>query len=308
MSPETPHFDAYQFDGRRANAVSQDTCLSFQDYGSMHIERRGKTTHRRKPEKIEWVFDDGRMRNVILTSLERRYYIPRVPGTPDADRLERINEAAKFQSKRWQTILDARLDACKEAQDTGAPAKRIRELEIVLQNIDSRLQFDRQPAVLLTAIVYMSYRQGWNSTTVAEELHILPPHVRITLYRLNKVAADLKAGRPYRLRTVWESRRPWSKPELVLLWILRAHGLSWKKCAKKLGRLNSRRCNGSNLILVWKRHFETRIDRRWTGEKLLGLWILRHTAGYTWPKIAKAFGVTPAAAYTCYRNHFVKPA
>jgi hypothetical protein len=43
--------------------------------------------------------------------------------------------------------------------------------------------------------------------------------VRILLWRLNKIAADIQEGRPYKRSSKLPGvKRPWSKQELVRLW------------------------------------------------------------------------------------------
>jgi hypothetical protein len=73
------------------------------------------------------------------------------------------------------------------------------------------LVFRGLPAIM-SAVVYCYYRLGWDSTTIAEEFGIKPPHVRIVLYRLNQLA-DGRRRSPYRPYKPKAERAP--KPERV---------------------------------------------------------------------------------------------
>jgi hypothetical protein len=308
------HFDRCLYDHKHVRAVSAETGISYNDYSRMHLQHRSQAVKRRKGVP-EWAMDDVQTRQVILTFLERRYFLKPAGGVSDADRLARIAEHANFYADHRQRVLGERLDEFKASQDQGLLPKRLRELAIEAQIADSRAMFDRRPAELLTSIVYLSYRLGMNSRQVAEQLHILPPAVRILLWRLNRVAEDLQAGRPYRVRRKRGTKlRPWTRRELVQLWFLRANGLSWAKCAVKLGRATNGghgTVNGSRLIPVFKQHFERepRAERgaRWTRQNLQGLWVLRHVKPrFSWQAIGKVFGVHPSTAMTAYRRHLGK--
>ena len=56
-------FDLCQF-ARRARAVSQESEISFQDYGSMHTEKRTGFSHRQAAVHI-WALNDARFRDVM---------------------------------------------------------------------------------------------------------------------------------------------------------------------------------------------------------------------------------------------------
>jgi hypothetical protein len=297
-------YDPHQFYDPHNRAVSAESRISYSDYEFMHTQRR-KPYIKRRTNKYEWALNDSTLRNVVLTFLERRYYITSlVPaGASDADRVVRIEATAKHQMKAREVHLNDRFEAYEQAKKDGAPAKRLLELQIEFQNADSRIMFDRRPVELLNAVAYFSYRLGYDSTTVAEQLKLHPPAVRILLYRLNYVADDLKSGRVYRRRKSHANlRRPFTKQELVVLWFLRNSGLSWAQVAKKLGRetcAGHGRYHGGNLIAVYNRYFvdgvqfkepqwkkqprkerpakkpRGRSRRHWSVEKLEKLWDLR---------------------------------
>jgi hypothetical protein len=64
--------------------------------------------------------------------------------------------------------------------------KKLHDLEIQIQNIDTDLVLtDKGHAEMIAAIVYLYYRLGWDSVTVAEQLSLKPPHIRQVLARLH---------------------------------------------------------------------------------------------------------------------------
>jgi hypothetical protein len=325
-------YDPHQFYDPHNRAVSAESRISYSDYEFMHTQRR-KPYIKRRTNKYEWALNDSTLRNVVLTFLERRYYITSlVPaGASDADRVARIEAQAKFQMKAREVHLNDRFEAYEQAKKDGAPAKRLLELQIEFQNADSRIMFDRRPVELLNAVVYLSYRLGYDSTTVAEQLKMLPPAVRILLYRLNYVADDIQSGHVYHHGgKKGQSRLPFTRQELVQLWFLRNSGLSWAQVARKLGRDVSGghgMRSGSNLIAVYNRYFvdgakfkeprwkkeprkerpakkpPSRPRRRWTVEKLEKLWDLR-ASGKIWREIGEAFGCTAPNVHYAAHHYF----
>jgi hypothetical protein len=208
----------------------------------MHVERRSRGIKRRKGTPL-WALNDRETRRIVLTFLERRYSITPPPDATDLQRLAAIDAAAKAKAGWRQQVLERRLDEYKNAADYGVPEKRLRELQIEAQVNDSRALFDRKPAQLLNAVIYLSYRRGLSSRAVAEELQMLPPHVRILLYRLNRLAEDLQSGRERPMYGKHEKqagarrrqRRRWTPERLEALWKLRSKGHSYTKCGKLLG-------------------------------------------------------------------------
>jgi hypothetical protein len=298
-----PHFDLFQFSGKRSHAVSADTGISFQDFDRMHITHRAPAVARRQPIP-DYALNDSLLRNTVLTLAERRLYIEAQSGASDADRFAAIERAAKFRMKAREQHVDSRLDAYKKAVDEGASAKRLRELRIQAQNADSRYLFDRRPVELLLNVAYLSYRLGMDSVSVAENLGIHPPAVRTLLFRLKRVADGLRTGRVYRQRgKIAGHSRPWTRAELVRLWFLRHSGFSYQQCGKKLGRL-SRSGHSSNVRGAYLRYFEENAQSfRWTRARQQGLWVL-HVTGRTWADIGKVLGISAWRAQAAHKRFF----
>jgi hypothetical protein len=182
-----PAFDEYAFEGNRPKAVSPATRLSFQDFDGMHIQKRRKQQVRRLPTP-DWAKNDVSMRALVLEALEARLYLRDSRGT-DLERMARVDQEARNRLPAKRAQLEGMLRRYNEAGAAGASAERLRKIAIEVQNVDSEIMMiERGLTALMLAVVYYYYRLGWNSVSVAEELGVKPPMVRIWLYRLNSLA------------------------------------------------------------------------------------------------------------------------
>jgi len=183
---DKPKYDRFQFAGKRTKVVSADTHIAYSDYDRMHIERRVVQHERRLPTPA-WAFDDKLLLEVVVTFVERRHHIRSGHLKPMQERLEAIREAAEGSLPGKMEMLNGRLD--------GYQGGVIVAREV--QNADTQIVLDKRNLVaVLTAVCYRYYRCSLNSVEVAEELQLKPPHVRILLWRLNKVWNWIQAGRP----------------------------------------------------------------------------------------------------------------
>lgn len=68
----------------------------------------------------------------------------------------------------------------------------VRMLEIQILNLDTDLVLTARDggAAAVAAVVYLYYRNGWDSVAVAEELGFKPPHIRQLLWRMNLTWVD----------------------------------------------------------------------------------------------------------------------
>jgi hypothetical protein len=215
--------------------VSAETGLSFQDIGRMHCVRRSQAVKRRKGTPI-WALNDASLREVICRYLEHRYYLPSAPHKSFEERLAICKAEASKSIPRYVELLDSLLDR----------QESLRSVEI--QNVDSKIVLERRgfPAIVC-AVVYQSYRLGWSSTQVAAETGMKPPHVRILLYRLGRVWADMQSGRQDKHFALPESRllppepkkrgrrRIWTQDNAQALRLLRTSGCTWKQCGEVFG-------------------------------------------------------------------------
>ncbi len=218
-----PHFDLHAFGGRRPRAVSAKTGIAFGDYQFMHVMRRARVQERRLPTPT-WAVRDEWLRLLLVTYLEERFYCRPQPTLDLCFRLELAQQSALYYAPRKQELLNAWLDDYHtishirftdlsddevmtaflslrevngqlpidvEIARNYMTGKKLRDLEIQIQNVDTDLVLtDKGHAEMIAAVVYLYYRLGWNSVTVAEELGLKSPHVRQILARLHSCWND----------------------------------------------------------------------------------------------------------------------
>lgn len=202
-----PAFDRHAFStpqpgvkyasGKRA--VSTDSQISFQDYSRMHMERRAETQERRLPTPA-WAVDDAKLREIVVSYIERRYFInaPERHAKPMEERMALIEQ----ECARHLPDKESRLNTAVRRNRFGAPS------DIEVQNLDTQIMLDRRGCVaVVMSVAYLYYRIGWDSVAVAEELQLKSPHVRILLWRLHKVGRWIEAGRPKPWKG-WREKRP----------------------------------------------------------------------------------------------------
>lgn len=218
MTWTPPSFDPHAFAGRRPHAVSAETGISFQDYGRMHVMRRARVQERRLPTPL-WAIRDEWLRILLVTYLEERFYCKPPVGQTLTVRLDLARRSALYYAPRKRELLDqwlddyhviakTRLGGLSDEQVLEAflglrevkgqlpidvevarnymTSKKLRDLEIQIQNIDTDLVLtEKGHAEVIVAVVYLYYRLGWDSVTVAEQLGLKSPHVRQVLARLH---------------------------------------------------------------------------------------------------------------------------
>ncbi len=161
-------------------------------------DRMGYTQHKlnkgRRLETPAWVMNDNSLRAVIVRFVELRAgFKAAQPGT-SAERLKRAEAriAASLPSK------DAHLTRlCKEFVDlkrAGGDAEYIRKFAEEIENLDTVLCTTRNVAGIALRLATLYWKQGYHSAECAAELHLKPPHCRMMLMRLCRVAARLGLG------------------------------------------------------------------------------------------------------------------
>lgn len=218
MTWSPANFDKHAFAGRRSHAVSIESGISFSDYARMHVMRRARVQERRLPTPV-WAVRDDWLRILLVTYLEERFYCKPLSGIDLATRLALARQSALYYAPRKQELLNDWLDdyhAISKSQFSNLTdeqvmeiflalhevqgqlpidievarnyitRKKLRDLEIQIQNIDTDLVLtEKGHAEVIAAVVYLYYRLGWDSVTVAEQLGLKSPHVRQVLARLH---------------------------------------------------------------------------------------------------------------------------
>ena len=302
---QEPRFDQHQF-RRRAKAVSQETHLAFSDMDRIHIEKRkGEGEVARRLPKPEWAMNDKDLRRVVLTFCEGYLYI-RQPAETDGERLKAIAERAKTVFPVKELELARLLKQFNElSQDPKADKEQLRRLAILVGNRDSIIQIlKRGLPALATSVAVYSYRLGHDSTTVAEQLQLKPPMVRIWLYRMNRLAQGLSASVCQRARP---PKTLWPKESLRRLFEMRVLRHTMAECALAFGT------SSSTIIARWKQAFgDLTVDQlqprgpftaTWDGDALRRLLVLR-AQGLSFAECAKQFGRHPSGVKWIWKRHF----
>ena len=151
----------------------------------------------RRLERPDWAVNNQQLAKVLATAMEGRAGFAKrnCTGTP-AERIKRAQVAIKAQLPRKIEILDR---LCKEyvelKKNPAATYRRKRELETEIEGLDTCINANQKDGGLgqLVGCVQTYFREGLNSVECAERLHIKPPLVRVTIYRLNKAAEAVKS-------------------------------------------------------------------------------------------------------------------
>ncbi len=174
QAPDPPFcFDRYQFD-RRPNAVSATTEISFDDYSRMGVQRLiGKRNGRRWTPRF--AASDEQLRKVLTVAAYQYACGGRmpVPANTSLDELKKLVTAMDLK-KRVQSL------------EHYSDVQKRRHCRHLFTN-----SWNGGHLEVLAAIAYRSWRLGWDSPTVAQQLFMRPENVRIVLYRLCQVARKL---------------------------------------------------------------------------------------------------------------------
>jgi len=305
-----PKLDEHAFATRRSKAISAtptregwDTPgISFADFGSMHVHRR-KTQERRVPTP-EWALNDEGTRRIVLRFCEGYVGIRKGSGT-DAERMQAIREKAKAILPNKEAQLETALRQFHELNG-AQPEGTHRDFSIQVQNRDTQIQILRRGLPeIVTSVVYLYYRLGWNSTAIAEQLKLKSPAVREWLYRMSKYAKG-ESPRAWRCKP----QTPWPKDKVRHLFVMRLMGATFKECARELGvcavsvaarwrqAFGDLTVNQMKAVKGKKRH-----RRVWTPEQIAKLAEMRKR-GATYTECAFVLGFRTANnACSAYRYH-----
>lgn len=170
--------------------------LDYSDYSRMYTHTHKLDCHR-KLAAPEWATNDKLLQQLLVVYLERRARLK--PGTGTIpERLARAQAAIKAEEPMLTKRLDVicqRYVELKRQPDTGK--KRLRELEIEIEGIDSQIIAARQHgfADKVLGVVHCYYRQGLSSPETAAHLKMKPPSVRVTLQRLRDSWEWMQTGK-----------------------------------------------------------------------------------------------------------------
>jgi hypothetical protein len=183
-----PQFDRCAWDNRRARAVSAESHLSFNDFGSMHIQRRAQQMTRRL-ENPSWALADRQLGMAALKYVERRLFLKHAEFLTLRERLARVSYAARWAMLPLRKSLKKLLFLYHEwATDGQHRAAQLRRLETQCHNTESTiLLLQRDVLAVTVGVVFLYYRCSWNSAEIATQLDLQAPHVRQMLARVRIV-------------------------------------------------------------------------------------------------------------------------
>jgi len=296
-----PSYDRHQFAGgkrpdfARAGLDKEDFFfLSNGHNGGMQIKRRVAQRERRLP-RPDWAVDDAKLQEVVLRFCERRLCIAKkqfgsYKFPTHLTHQERRECIRREELRRAETMLRPTLLRIRERLKGELSRETRRALEIQFQNVDSAIMTARRGnAAIATAIVYFYYRLGWDSTPVAEQLHLKPPLVRQTLARLFNAATGIIYMAP-RDREVQAFRQEIEQIQRAALRRAANLGALAYMEAEELQR-DQRRVISEQAKKVKRRLKTGRYFRRkWSGDRIR-LISLRRQEGASWQAIADELDV-----------------
>lgn len=206
MATSQRTFDRFQFE-RTPRPVHTDftedgfqsTCISFDDYRSMHLEKK-KLEVQRRLDTPTWALSNEKLRDVVLRYVEMQVSRhPRKTGTPE-ERLQRAIKGRLEHKPRLEEIIDRLSHEYVAVKNAGNNPARLKQLRIEIEGIDTTLRFLGKEHLLALGIVYRYYHRREDSVGVGLAMQCKPPHVRQVLRRLFKCAAQVAANRPVSMR------------------------------------------------------------------------------------------------------------
>jgi hypothetical protein len=188
-SEQANHFDQHQF--QNCGRIMRNVRLDFRDGQRMHILRAGSTKPKRKTPTPEWTTRGELTQKVIVVYLEGRLFLDACPGSLP-ERLARCREKAEAGLPRKRARLQRWIDEYRQlSRSPKADTTDLRRLEQQISNTDTEIFVSAKLPEIVASTVYLYYRLGFDSCSVAESLGLKPPHCRQILYRLQKTAQRL---------------------------------------------------------------------------------------------------------------------
>lgn len=194
--------------------------------------------------------NDDRMKDVVLTFLERRIYLKRNESLSHADRISRIKDETKRHIQMKEATLELLLKRFNEGSNVAAAEEYLTGLKTEIQIVDSDIVLMKRGIVAVAfAVVHYYYKLGWNSSQIAEELGIKPPCVRVWLYRLCHQAAGTQDQSKNRKGAYNSLGVKWPAHLLQSLFVLRAQGKNLSECSRLM------HISRTTLVAAWKNCF-----------------------------------------------------
>jgi hypothetical protein len=166
-------------------------------YGNSAADRPGmqvaihKPSGQRRLDTPAWA-----LRNDMLADVIANYCLSRAGVRHRVGTVAEKMALAKTLAARRRKMLVGRLDClCSRyvaaKKQTRRDYAELRSLEINIENLDTSLRILDNEAVIAAGVVYHYYHRHADSVAVGQALGLKSPHVRIMLWRLRIIAAEL---------------------------------------------------------------------------------------------------------------------
>ena len=187
LCPPAPHrsdlaFDQTIFAGRRPWNLAA-VGLDYAGLQKCSITRISNLKLGRQRPTPDWAYNDLKFREVVVRYLECRYYQRDCSGDFKT-RLQRCTVEAKRQASLLKKRIEdssAKYIALCSVDESSAKARK--EFKRCIQAADSELAFHLRPAEFTASILYMWFRQGLNSPSIAETIGLSPVAIRQIIHR-----------------------------------------------------------------------------------------------------------------------------
>jgi hypothetical protein len=183
-----------------SHGVRDSTGIDFESYSRMQTTKKGYVWFW-KTGIPDFVMKPSKLREVISSAVENRAGFRSREWQLPLTQQQRLVVAQKVLNEKRESRISALDSLCARylaAREALAPRPVVAKLESAIENLDTALRVDENAAAYITAVLYLSYRVRMNSTQVASELGLRPPHVRQILYRCNIIAKRIESGEPVR--------------------------------------------------------------------------------------------------------------
>jgi hypothetical protein len=225
-----PHFDLHAFHHPRLGHnvegpfAEQPDGLTYDDFAAMRVKRT--VTPKYLSRVPEWALSDECVRAVVLQKLRRQ---ATARGWKMKKAKVRKSDSVHSLDRKATVHIDLR-----GSRYMGANQRKL------IRTHNERVKHLTN-AEMIIAIIYQTYRLGYNSVTVASNLNISPPLVRQMLARLNAIARQLFAEKclPPRRYGGPLTRKTYLKSKINELCARLAGPMSSKRRPKVLAELNA---------------------------------------------------------------------
>jgi hypothetical protein len=171
-------------------------------YGNSTADRPGmqvaihKPSGQRRLNTPAWALRNDMLANVIANYCLSRAGVRYRDGAFGVGTAAEKLALAKTLAARRRKMLVERLDGlCSRyvAEKNKRPQDKaeLRSLEINIENLDTSLRFLDNEAEIAAGVVYHYYHRHVDSVAVGQALGLKAPHVRIMLWRMRLIAAEL---------------------------------------------------------------------------------------------------------------------